>query len=189
MNELENKYVYEVYNSISNEFDNTRQYPWPVVKTFMNNLKPNSFVCDVGSGNGKNMFRNDLIYTSTDLSEKMCELSANKSDCIQSNILSLPFKDNTFDAVLCIACVHHLSTNSRRKKAIDECYRILRPNGKMIISVWANSDKYGEGDQYIKWNNHETRRFYHLFSSDELQNMCSFDCEIVEDKYNLYSVK
>ena len=82
MNELENKYVYEVYNSISNEFDNTRQYPWPVVKSFMNNLEPNSFVCDVGSGNGKNMFRNDLIYTSTDLSEKMCELSANKSDCI-----------------------------------------------------------------------------------------------------------
>ena len=187
MNEIEKQYVYNVYNSISEEFSSTRQYAWPCVKKFINSLPIYSLVCDVGSGNGKNMFRNDLEYFATDISEYMCELSSKKTNNVcQSNILSLPFNDSTFDSVISIACIHHLNTAERRKKAIEECKRILKPNGSMLISVWANSDRYGSGDQYIKWNNHETKRYYHLFDKDELSGLCDFKHEIIYEKHNYY---
>ena len=163
MNEIEQKYVHDVYNSISKEFSSTRKYAWPHVKKFIDSITRFSLVCDVGSGNGKNMYRNDLTYFATDLSEQMCELSSKKTNNIcQSNVLSLPFNDNTFDTVISIACIHHLNTEERRRKAIEECKRILKPGGSMLISVWANSEKYGLGDQFIKWNKHETKRYYHL---------------------------
>ena len=187
MNNSEQKYVYDVYNQISDEFDATRQYPWPVVKSFIDNLPSNSLVCDVGSGNGKNMYRSDLVFCATDFSEKMCSLSQKKStNVVQSNILCLPYKDNIFDAVICIACVHHLNTYERRKKAINECKRIMKPDGNLLISVWANSEKYGKGDQYIKWNTHDTSRYYHLFDEKELNAMCDFNHETIYNRHNYY---
>ena len=187
MNRIERKYVYDVYNSISEQFSATRQYSWPCVKQFINSLNKYSLVCDVGSGNGKNMFRNDLTYIATDLSENMCNISLNKTNHVcQSTILSLPFNDNTFDSVISIACIHHLNTHERRKKAINECKRVLKPNGSMLISVWANSEKYGSGDQYIKWNNHESKRYYHLFDKNELSSLCDFEHNIIYEKHNYY---
>ena len=188
MNDIEKQYVYDVYNEISDEFSSTRQYPWPTVKSFIKSLQPFSLVCDVGSGNGKNMFRNDLIFTATDISEQMCNLSITKTPhTIQSNVLHLPFKDNTFDSVICIACIHHLNTHERRYNAIKECLRILKPEGKILISLWANSDKYGNGDQFIKWNRNRTKRFYHLYSEAEVKNICK-DFNLIHsfDKHNYY---
>jgi ubiquinone/menaquinone biosynthesis C-methylase UbiE len=186
MNEFESRYVNNVYNSISNEFSHTRQFPWPIVKSFVNSLEPNSLVCDVGSGNGKNIYRTDIVHIATDLSVEMCTLSSKKADTLQSNVLSLPFKNNTFDAVISIACVHHLSSHERRKKAVTECKRILKPNGKLLISLWSESEKYGTGDQFIKWNKHNEKRYYHLFNEQEVKEICSFNCEVLYERYNYY---
>ena len=186
MNNFEKKYVNDVYNTIYNEFSITRQYPWPFVKKFIESIKTYSLVCDVGSGNGKNIYRNDIEYIATDLSYEMCKMSKNKTDSVQSNVLSLPFKDNIFDTVISIACIHHLSSHERRQQAINECKRILKTGGNLLISVWANSDKYGSGDQFIKWNKNNDKRYYHLFSYDELKNMCNFNCEIIYEKHNYY---
>jgi ubiquinone/menaquinone biosynthesis C-methylase UbiE len=44
----------------------------------------------------------------------------------------LPFKDNTFTKVCSIAVLEHIKDD---KKAIEEIARVVRPNGKIIISV------------------------------------------------------
>lgn len=56
--------------------------------------------------------------------------------------LSLPFRDESFDAVLSIAVVHHFSTTERRVRAIKELARVLRIGGRLIISVWAMEQKH-----------------------------------------------
>ena len=89
MNEFEKKYVNNIYDEICKEFSNTRQHPWSIVKTFINSLNSNSLVCDIGSGNGKNIYRKDIQYIATDFSKEMCKLSYLKTDTIQSNILCL----------------------------------------------------------------------------------------------------
>ena len=38
---------------------------------------------------------------------------------------------------ICIAVIHHLSTPARRLAAIEELSRIVRPGGRILISVWA----------------------------------------------------
>ena len=51
--------------------------------------------------------------------------------------MALPYKDETFDAVLSIAVIHHIATTERRVRAIRELARILRVGGRIIISVWS----------------------------------------------------
>lgn len=38
---------------------------------------------------------------------------------------------------ICIAVIHHLSTADRRLAAIKELIRIIKPGGRVLISVWA----------------------------------------------------
>ncbi len=44
----------------------------------------------------------------------------------------LPFKDDSFDAVLCTETIEHLE---RPQQAIDEMYRVLKSGGKVILST------------------------------------------------------
>ena len=78
--------------------------------------------------------------------------------------LALPHPHASFDFVLSIAVVHHLSTPSRRVEAISSLLELLRPpslndsmrssavGGKVLIFVWALEQKssrrgWDEGDQ------------------------------------------
>lgn len=54
-----------------------------------------------------------------------------------ADIVSLPWRSNSLDASICIAVLHHLSTEERRLAAIKECVRILKPGGRTFIQVWA----------------------------------------------------
>lgn len=51
--------------------------------------------------------------------------------------LALPFRDESLDAVVSIAVVHHFATTDRRVCALRELARVLRIGGRIIISVWA----------------------------------------------------
>lgn len=51
--------------------------------------------------------------------------------------LALPFRDESLDAVVSIAVVHHFATTDRRICALRELARVLRIGGRIIISVWA----------------------------------------------------
>ena len=47
--------------------------------------------------------------------------------------MALPYKDDSFDAVLSIAVIHHIATTERRVRALRELARILRVGGRIII--------------------------------------------------------
>jgi ubiquinone/menaquinone biosynthesis C-methylase UbiE len=51
--------------------------------------------------------------------------------------MSLPFRDASCDAVISIAVLHHLTTAARRKNAVKELVRVTRPEGKVLVTVWA----------------------------------------------------
>ena len=60
----------------------------------------------------------------------------------EGNIENLPFPDSSFDLILCVGVVHH-TPNSQ--KAVDEIYRVLKPDGQAMILVYARGWKH-----YIK---------------------------------------
>ena len=47
------------------------------------------------------------------------------------------FRSLSFDGCICIAVIHHLSTEQRRLDAIKELVRITRVGGLILVYVWA----------------------------------------------------
>ena len=49
--------------------------------------------------------------------------------------MSLPYKDDSFDAVLSIAVIHHIATTERRVRALRELARVLRVGGRIATKI------------------------------------------------------
>ncbi|KAF5272459.1 hypothetical protein FQR65_LT04927 [Abscondita terminalis] len=151
---LEQAYVHDVYEQFS---ENPRSRPWPRVQQFLEDLEQGSIICDVGCGNGKYLNVNTSIFNiGGDKSTRLCELAREKNnEVIVVDNLTLPFRDESLDAVLSIAVVHHLATTERRIRALRELARVLRIGGRIIISVWAMEQshrKFESQDVLVPWH-------------------------------------
>ena len=60
-----------------------------------------------------------------------------KFEVMTCDCLHLPYRSGTFDGLVCIAVVHHLSSEERRLNELGEMARVLRPGGSMLVYVWA----------------------------------------------------
>ena len=52
----------------------------------------------------------------------------------QGDVLSLPFKDNSFDIVYSFGVLHHVPNIEKAQK---EIHRVLKPNGELIVMLYA----------------------------------------------------
>ena len=200
--EIENRYVVNVYDKIADRFSRTRGYIWGGVKTFINSLDKHSHVLDAGCGNGKNMFRKDCSFIGTDISSEMIKIINNKGlNGIIADIRDLPFNDNTFDAVISVAVLHHIysenTENDCRVKAIKELIRVTKSGGQIFIQVWENMknknekfERIKDNDYLVKWNNMDGnvyKRYYHLFDRDEFINLFNniINIQIISVNYEM----
>ena len=74
--------------------------------------------------------------TGLDFSHEVVELARRRvpaGEFRQGDAQSLPFPDNTFDAVVCGYGVMHIPEPER---AMREMVRVVRPGGRVAISVW-----------------------------------------------------
>jgi demethylmenaquinone methyltransferase/2-methoxy-6-polyprenyl-1,4-benzoquinol methylase len=103
----------------------------------MLNIKPHENILDLCCGTGdltkiiKNYYPTAFV-TGVDFSDKMIEIAKNKvlnAKFIQADATNLPFPDNTFDAV---TMGFGLRNIQNAEKAIEEIYRVLRPNGRFL---------------------------------------------------------
>jgi ubiquinone/menaquinone biosynthesis C-methylase UbiE len=177
--------IEKFYDIIADEFDKTRIRLWNCVISFLNSFPSNSIILDIGCGNGKYMnYRNDLIMKGIDISSKLTEICKNKGfDVIKASMTDIPFNDNYFDGIICIASYHHLDNDIDRKKTLNEIYRILKINGIALIEVWAkeqpdnsnkNTTNFTNKDNLVKWTSiksgHIYYRYYHIYSNGDLEN-------------------
>lgn len=208
--------VIATFNQIAKSFDTTRNHIWPKNKAWFDKLSTDdkdSKIIDVGCGNGRNMMyliKNECSHVEgCDVSDEFVSICTSKSLKVQQeNILHLSYADNTFDNVICVAVIHHLSTVEHRLQAIRELTRIVKPGGTILIQVWAFEQKYSktvycEKDVMIGWNmkryNFDSdiilNRYYHLFEDHELDELCAkCDVDIKElylehDNYGIILIK
>ncbi|CAK7347077.1 unnamed protein product [Dovyalis caffra] len=137
--EIEKKYVHRVYDAIAPHFSSTRFAKWPKVATFLNSLPSGSLVLDAGCGNGKYLgFNPDCTFVGCDISEPLIKICADRGhEVLVADAVNLPYRTGFGDAAISIAVLHHLSTENRRKKAIDELVRVVKKGGLVLITVWA----------------------------------------------------
>ena len=157
----------------------------PGVEKFLKNKKGK--VIDLGCGSGRNMIPNKNIkYTGIDFSLKQLEQAKEylkdnqmKAKLIKSEVSNLKeIKDNTFDCGLFIAALHCIETPEKRKKSLEELYRVLKPKAKALITVWDSEDKRfshikNKGDIYMAWreDNIPHMRYYYLYKKQELKEL------------------
>ncbi|WP_025742921.1 class I SAM-dependent methyltransferase [Aquimarina pacifica] len=65
-----------------------------------------------------------LDYTTTDLNSPLADIKA--------DICNLPFEDNTYDIIFCNHVLEHIPDDT---KAMQELYRVLKPNGMAILQI------------------------------------------------------
>ena len=139
---------------------------WPGATLFLENLPKGSVVADVGCGDGKYfaaITAASSYVIGTDISEPLLKTAASATgeddamldgpqyqrlskekralslrpavavaDCIH-----LPLRSKSFDAAICIAVMHHLSTEGRRMRCLAELHRIVKVGGLINVMAWA----------------------------------------------------
>lgn len=66
----------------------------------------------------------NLEYTTTDLNSPLADVKA--------DICNLPFKDNSYDVILCNHVLEHIPDDT---KAMQELYRVLKPGGWGVFQI------------------------------------------------------
>jgi len=91
-------------------------------------------VLDAGCGNG--CFTNEIIkqggnVVGVDLSHEMLQVAKDTGgEFVVGDLETLPFRDETFDIVLCSMVLHHFPLINRMS---EEVARVLKKDGKLVI--------------------------------------------------------
>ncbi|NMB92307.1 MAG: class I SAM-dependent methyltransferase [Parcubacteria group bacterium] len=194
------------YDKIAAHFSQTRQNLWTEFQEFLPYLKDNFKVLDFGCGNGrfgKIIQEKNIHYYGVDISANLLAIA--QKNVPQGNFtllapdLKLPFPNNYFDLIVCLAAFHHIPSKILRQQILQEFYQLLQPHGILIISVWdfyhGSNKKYllksyffwlksflfhkgqdwDRGDVLVPWKNAagliQTQRYFHIFSLKELKSL------------------
>jgi SAM-dependent methyltransferase len=125
-----------------------------------------STVIDVGCGAGRHSFEafrrganvvafdqsasdlNDVDAILQAMAEQGEAPASAKADAVKCDALDLPFDDGSFDFVIASEILEHVPADER---AIDELVRVLKPGGRLVVTVprwlpekvcWMLSDEY-----------------------------------------------
>ncbi len=87
------------------------------------------------------------VVIGCDFSLGLLEICALRRDppleVFAADATALPSRSRAFDAALCVAVLHHASTDARRRAIVGETMRIVRPGGVALFYAWAYEQDRG----------------------------------------------
>jgi ubiquinone/menaquinone biosynthesis C-methylase UbiE len=191
------------YDMMADKFSGTRKHFWRGFEFISENIKNGDRVLDFGCGNGRLLEilkEKNIEYFGVDVSQKLIDIAKEKYQkegiSLQKITSSptLPFPDNFFNCAVSISVFHHFP-KKYAKAMTREIYRVTKPDGVAIISVWNlwqkkylkcilnpaiilrkifPIGKYGQlamKDVFIPFKDNQGEifdRYHHIFSKKEL---------------------
>jgi ubiquinone/menaquinone biosynthesis C-methylase UbiE len=115
-------------------------------------LKGNLSILDVGCGTGGfiSKYRGPHSIVGLDCSPialNFCKARGLK-DLTLGHVQSLPFKNESFDVVICSSVLYHQWVDDV-KKALSECYRVLKKKGILLLNLPSRSCPSSEHDKRV----------------------------------------
>lgn len=181
--------VKDVYNEIGAEFSSTRNYIWPDLKPYLNDIPNKASILDVGCGNGRLLLAlsKKAKYTGIDNSKKLLEEAQKahpEANFIETDITVPKIWKHLpqYDYIYCIAVMHHLPTKEEQLFVLGQIKEHLKPKGKCLITVWnlwqSKYIKY-HIDPATKWQNpywvnipfQGKKRFCFAYTKPYLENL------------------
>ncbi len=191
------------YDLISEKFSQTRNNFWRELMFVKKYVNYGDKVLDYGCGNGRllNILEDKKIYYyGIDISQKLIDLAQKKYAServifkkIKPDEKNIPFLDNYFDVIYVIASLHHIPGKQHRDDIVRDFYRILKPNGYIVVTVWNLwQKKYRKNilknrlniilkRSELEWNDclinfrdnkgNLFKRYHHAFKKNELKNV------------------
>jgi 2-polyprenyl-3-methyl-5-hydroxy-6-metoxy-1,4-benzoquinol methylase len=137
------KSVKEFYNDAGGYFSLTRRFIWPEMQEYVNQLKTGQKVLDVGCGNGRLLtgIKAKVSYLGIDFSKTLLNEAKTlhpKAKFAYGDITKTEVWKNLskFDAVFCVAVLHHLPTKEQQLFVLTQIKNHLKTGGFAYISVW-----------------------------------------------------
>ncbi|XP_023330645.1 alkylated DNA repair protein alkB homolog 8 [Eurytemora carolleeae] len=157
---VESSLVHEVYEEIASHFSETRHKPWPRVLEFIQDIPEGGVLLDLGCGNGKYLgHKPGLLEIGSDFSHNLLKIVTDRGfQGVRCDMLYPGFRDGFANGVICIAALHHLATEARRRDSVLAMARLLESGGRLLIYVWAKDQKKEEMSSYLKQNKKNFKR-------------------------------
>jgi len=103
------------------------------------NVKKEDKLLDLGCGTAIAREFFDCDYTGVDNSKQM--LKQGEGKLIFASAEKLPFKDKTFDVIICVTAIHNFKNI---KKAINEIKRVKKDNAKIAITLLKKAKNFNK---------------------------------------------
>lgn len=189
----------EDYDAIAKAFTMSRQdLHWVEVDEQIESLPAGAKMLDVGCGMARlyeTAHKRGISYQGIDISTEQIKEGKKlhpEAELVVGSMLHLPYADASFDAVFIVASLHHLVTRQERQQAVDEALRVLKPGGKVVVTVmglwqpkywrlfWQRNptdiQPQSWRDVFIQWQwkvEKPVHRYYHAFRKNELKRLFS----------------
>lgn len=200
--------VADFYEKHGPSFAQTRRNYWGVMKLVADRVQSGQVLLDIGAGNARlaSFLKKDISYVAIEPSASLCAESRigiqtrGEGVVRRGGFPSLPATDAEADTVACLAVLHHIPGRKAHVEAIKELYRILKPGGSLVLTVWNLRSrrffrihtwlaswlrlplvKGGEcGDMWMPWkaDGALAPRYVHAFTLRELRLLFGTEWEI-----------
>lgn len=135
------------YDAIATPFSQSRTARYGELVMLTEYIQPGDCVLDLGCGTGRlyqllkenQVLTQGTTYIGVDQSQGQLDVAQKdfpKGKWVQGDMFCIPLKDDSVSIIYCIATFHHLPDSETRIKALEEMKRVLRPDGKIIMSNW-----------------------------------------------------
>ncbi|MGC9309385.1 MAG: class I SAM-dependent methyltransferase [Candidatus Nanoarchaeia archaeon] len=169
----------QIWDNLAGTWQAYRQNPKQEVVDFLSNI--DGKILDLGCGSGRHFIKGKHIY-GIDISSKMLDYAREKADKLGMDIELkkspahiIPYPDKYFDAVIFSSVLQCIERQEEREQAIKEVYRVLKPKGRVFISVMSINNQRAKqyGDTSIPWTvgKKKYNRYYYIYKKDELENL------------------